>query len=813
MIAILSLALGIGANTAIFSLLDQVVLRTLPVKNPQELVFFYSPGPTQGSYSADESGGPSFSYPLFRELQKAQTSFTGIAVGRTVGASLSYHNNPYSGAANAVSGNYFELLGVHPAIGRLLTADDDGNPGEHPVAVLSHDYWTAHLGSDPGVLNGTLSVNGYPMTIVGVAQQGFSGEKPGSTPDIYFPVTMIEQITPNRQRLTNRKVYWLSMFGRLKPGLTLAQAQAAINVPYHAQVEVDAQLLSRPSATLLARFQARTLVLKPGEYGRGDLRDSARQPAFLLISMTVLVLLIACANLANLQLARASARAREIAVRLAIGASRTQMIRALLAETCALSVAGGALGLAIAYATMNALVAAIPPSAEIGGVLSATLDTRTLLFCTGVSILTGLLFGLYPAIQTTRPNLSSALKNQTGQNTASATSNLFRKTLATAQVAMSLLLLVSAGLCAQTLVNLRRIDLGMRTDHLLMFSVAPKLNRYSDEATYQFFEQLTERLAAIPGVKLVSSGTTPPVAGNDMDTNVTVPGYTPPSDEASNSNYDDVGADYFRTMGIPLISGREFTVGDNAGSPKVAVVNEEFVRHFLPGQNAIGHRFAVGHGTPDIEIVGVIKDAKYSTLKEAPQRLFYLPHRQIKQTNLTAMYFYLRTAVDPEAVTGAVRRAVAGLDPNLPVGHIKTMENQIDEDLFAERLLSVLTVSFAALATVLAAIGLYGVLAFNVARRTREIGIRMALGADRSRVRGMIMQEVASMVLIGAAVGLVAALSAANLVGSLLYGLKPWDAPTYAGAALVVTVVAMVAAFVPAARATRVDPLIALRYE
>jgi len=814
-IAILSVALGIGANTAIFSLLDQVLLRMLPVKNPQDLVLFYHPGPVQGSYSSDEGGRPTFSYPMFRQLQKEQTTFTGIATARARGASLSYKNHAASGQIDNVSGNFFELLGVHAAIGRLLTEDDDRAPGERAVAVLSYAYWMSRFGGDISVLNQTLIVNGFPMTIVGVAQKGFSGEKPSNPVDAFVPVTMYKQLTPAWDGFDNRKVYWLPLLARLKPGVTRQRAETAINISYHAQIEQEAQLLSRPSPTLLQQFRAKRIILKPGEYGRGGLRDQTRLPALLLMTITALVLLIACANVANLHLARAAARAREISVRLAMGASRAQLIRQLLTEACLLSIAGGTLGLAIAYATMRGILSYLPAEDGIHSMLSPQLDPRALLFCAAISILTGFLFGLFPAVEATRPDLASSLKQQTG--TASGSANLFRKILVTGQVAVSLLLLISSGLFAETLLNLRNIDLGLRTDHLLMFSVAPKLNRYSDQSAAQFFDQLSDRLAAIPGVKLVSSGLNPPVSGNGDGTNLTVPGYIPPNDDAADAEYDHVGADYFRTMGITLIAGRDFTIDDNASAPKVASVNEEFVKHFFAGQNPVGRKFAVGGGpktVPDIEIVGVIKDAKYESMKEAPTRVFYLPNRQTTtDKDEPSHYFYLRTSIEPRAIAEEIRRTVASLDPNVPVRDLKTMQDQIDEDLVAERMLSTLTAIFAALATLLAALGLYGVLAYNIQRRTREIGIRMALGANAAKVRALVVREVAWMVLLGAAAGLTAAAAAGKAVQAVLYGVAAWDARIYAGAAIVVVLVALASAYIPARRATNVDPTVALRYE
>jgi predicted permease len=819
-IAILSLALGIGANTAMFSLLDQFLLRTLPVKNPQELVFLYHPGPAQGSVSSDEDGGPSFSYPMFREMQRAMqkepATFTGLAAGSSTGASIAFHNSALPGTAHLVSGNYFELLGVRPALGRLFAEDDDRNDGagSRPVAVLSYNYWTSRFGADFSALNQTIIVNGYPLIIVGVAQKGFMGERQGNSPEIYAPISMKKALTPDWDGFQDRKNYWIPLLARLKPGITLAQASAAINVTYRGQLEKDIQLLSHPSPNLLQRFRAKRIVLHPGQYGRGGLREQSQRPLLLLMGMTAMVLLISCANVANLQLARASARTREIAVRLAIGASRLQLIRQLLLESCILAVAGGALGLGAAYWTLRAVIAWLPESSGMQSSLTPSPDPRVLLFCLGLSLLTGLAFGLFPALQSTRPDLVSALKSQSGQAGSTGSANAFRKSLVTAQVAISLLLLISAGLFARTLSNLSSIDLGLRVDHLLTFSIAPKLNKYTDQGAAQLYDRLTERLAAIPGTKLVSAADAPAIAGSRYMENITVAGYVPDTDEAADTSYNAVGPDYFRTMGMPLIAGREFTPADDLAAPKVAVVNEAFVRHFLPNQNPLGHHFARGGGDkvkPDIEIVGVVKDAKYADMREAPPRTYYMPYRQNKRQG--ALYFYVRTAIDPRQIAAQIRREVAALDSNLPIRELKTMQNQIEENLFAERLLSSLTESFAGLATLLAAIGLYGVLAYNVSRRTREIGIRMALGAEASHVRGLVIGEVAFMLAIGTAIGLASAASAGTLIRSQLYGLQYWDPTIYASAAAIVWVIALAAAYIPTRRATNVDPMVALRDE
>jgi len=810
--AITSLALGIGANTAIFSLLDHVVLRTLPISKPEELVFLYHPGPAQGSISSDESGGPSFSYPMFRAMQARQTAFAALAGGRMSSASLSYKGTALAGRAHLVSGNYFEVLGVGAAIGRVFSEEDDRTVGGHPVILLSHGYWTSRFAADPSVLNETMIVNGHPMTIVGVARRGFVTEMPGSAPDVFVPISMKAQMTPDFDGFRNRKDYWVSLFARLKPGTTLQQAETAINVTYREELEQDIAQLSHPSPDFLARFKAKHIVLKPGAHGRGSLREDGRRPLALLMAMTVLVLLIACANVANLQLARSAARTREVAVRLAMGASRAQLVRHLLAESCLVAFAGGVLGLVVAYWTLRAILAALPEAGP--GFLSARLDTGMLLFAFALSVATGLLFGLYPAVRASKAQLTSALRDQSGQTTATRETGRLRKVLVTMQAAMALLLLISAGLFGRTLVNLSRIDLGIRADHLTTFTVSPRLNGYDDARAVQFFQDLTARLSVLPGVTLVSAARIPAIAGSASSGNITVEGFTPQRDGDDDSNVNAVGPGYFRTLGIPLIRGREIAESDTASAPKAVVVNEAFVRHFLPGRDPIGVRMAQGGGNSiklDMTIVGVVKDAKYSDMREAPPSVYYTAYSQIRRQS--EMSFYVRTALEPETLAGAIRRETAALDPNLPIRELKTMRDQIDENTANERLLSMLTGGFAALATLLAAIGLYGVLAYNVARRTREIGIRMALGASAGHVRGLVVRDVILMLGIGGLVGLSAAAAVGKLVESVLYGMRPWDPLVYAGATAILAAIALIAAYVPARRATAVDPMTALRYE
>ena len=801
----MSLALGIGANTAIFSIVDQLLIRPLPVPNPKELVFLYSPGDVQGRYTSDESGGPSFSYPVFQELRKSQTPFQDLAGMYLTRASLSYQNAPSTALAELVSGNYFPLLGLKPAWGRLITEDDDRTPGDHPVVVLSHDYWISRFGENRAILNQKLLINGTPMTVIGVAPNGFHGDRVDNYPQIFMPMAMKREMTPGWDGLSGRKDYWVKLMARLKPGMTLARATTEINIAYAPQVVQDVELLGHPGRQFLAQFKARKIVLRPGEGGRGDTRREAREPLQILMGITVLVLLLACANVANLLLARGAAQARNIAVRLALGAPRRSLIASLLAESCALAVLGGALGLLLAKPTLLLVISQLP--AESASIVSAQIDLRLLLLTLAISLLTGIVFGLYPALQATKPDLAATLKDEAGRASTGVSGRL-RKSLATAQVAISLLLLISAGLFAKSLLNLSRVDLGFRSDHLLTFSLSPKLNKYDDTRAAALYEQLLTRLTAMPGVESATASDLPAIADSNRGSNVGIEGFTPPDGMDPEANTASIEPDYFRTMGVPLIAGREFTASDTTNTPEVVIVNQAFVRKFFGGGEALGRHLKVGPKTA--EIVGVVRDTKYSNVKEAPRTVFYTAQRQHEQQNL---FFYLRTRTSPELAATAVRHEIAQLDSNLPLRDLRSMDAQIRENIFEDRIMSQLTMLFAGLATVLAAAGIYGVLAYNTARRTREIGIRMTLGATARRVRVMVLRDALWMLAAGAAFGLSAAAALTRLLASQLYGLQPSDPSIYIASTMLLAAISLLSAYLPAHGASAVDPNLALRHE
>ncbi|MBS1827162.1 MAG: ABC transporter permease [Acidobacteria bacterium] len=813
LIVVASLALGIGANTAIFSMIHQIILRSLPVEAPEELAFFYQPGPAQGRTSSDDKDMPAFHHPMFRELQQRQTSFTGIAGFRASSASISYQGSAVPGRVNLVSGNYFQVLGLKPTIGRLFTEDDDKTPGAHSVVVLDHGFWTRQLGARADVLNQSITVNGHPLTVVGIATAKYQGETPGREVDVYVPIRMKAQMTPNWNGLDNRKDYWVNLVGRIKPGVTLKQAEEVINGPYHAMLEEEAKLLTQPSPRFLEQWLKKRIVLRAFNEGRGGMKREARVPLYLLTGITGFVLLIACANAANLLLAKASGRRKEIAIRLSMGASRARLVRQLLAEALVLSVGGGILGIAVANWTMNATLRFVPPSAN-SGFLTDDLPAPVLLYCLAISLLTGLVFGLYPAWQATRTQVATTLKDQGASVVGAASGKAFRNSLVVGQVALSLLLLFSAGLFSMSLVKLTRVDLGIDPDRLITFSLRPSLSNYNAARSVALFEQLEDKLSATPGVKMVSGSMVPVIAGDNWNNSINVEGYSPADKEDVHSSFSEVGPGFFATMGTPLIGGREFTRRDSAGAPKVAIVNESFVKRFCQGRNPIGMRMGSDTGPQakrDIEIVGVVKDSRYSDLNSEQRAVYYTPYRQDER--LGSLYFYVRTTIEPEQFAAIIRREVARLDPNVPVDRLRTMNAQIDESIFVQRLISTFAATFAGLATLLAAIGLYGVLAYTVTQRTREIGIRMALGANATEVRGLVLREVGLLLGIGVVIGAAGALAVGQLFESVIFGVKARDPFVLAGSVAVLSLVAILAGSLPARRATKIDPMVALRYE
>ena len=811
-IAILSLGLGIGANTAVFTLLDRVLLRSLPVRDPHQLVIFKSGGSRQGSVDANYGSDYTFSYPLYQDFRDRAPGLSSTAAWFTIDASVQTGGQTERVEANLVTGNFFETLGTGASLGRQIVPDDAPASGANAVAVLSYRFWQQAFGGEPGVLNRKIDVNGQPLTIVGVAARGFDGPAVGEIPALYIPLPMQPQLAPGTDKMTSRRSAWLNIIARLKPGVSRVAEESALNAFWRPILAAELAAIPAKSEQTRRNFLNRRIVLLDASNGISVLRMMFEQPLTLLMGLVGLVLLIACANVANLLIARAAQRQKEIAIRMAVGATGGAIVRQILTEGLILSLAGGALGLLLAAWTGAALLQFLPFGSLSAGI-SADPDWRILAFTAAVSLGCGIVFGLVPALQHRRPDLAVAMKAQAG-GVLSVGSHVFvRKSLVVAQVSVSLLLLSGAGLFLRSLDNLRRIDLGFRPAHLIQFSVNPPLAGPRRAQVAAAMTSLQARLSSIPGVTDVASSQRQLLSGSTWAAGVYDPGYQPAEGENA-PNVNAVGAGYFAAMGIPLLRGRDFRASDDAGAPHVAIVNQTFAQQYFGTENALGRQFYLSKDrkTP-IEVVGVARDGKYADLREAKLRLFFYPYAQQFDSGMGGMTFYLRSAQESGQVIAAAREIVKQADATLPIFDVKTMDRQIDEDLFADRIVSALSTFFGVLATALAGLGLYGVLSYTVARRTREIGIRMALGAGRRQVLLLILREVAFMTALGIALAVPLFYEFAGVTRSMLYSVAPHDVWTLLGAAAVLGSAALLAGCIPASRASRIDPLVALRID
>jgi predicted permease len=845
-VALLSLALGIGANTALFSIVDAMLLKMLPVKEPERLVLFkfmapqdFSVGSYNGSGHKDEATGlqvkTSFPYQAYQRMREQPGPLSDLFAFGSMNFNISADGQADFAVGQAVSGNYYTALGVQPATGRLLT-DEDDKANATPVAVLSHRYWQKRFNSDPGIAGKQINLNNVAFTVVGVSAKGFDGTAGvGSTQDVTIPIAIEPQLYADKQRsyLNGPGVWWLRLMGRMKPGVTPEQVQSQLEnaflqsvIEHRAARQAAAKASGGNAIGDLDPKQYPKLYADPGGQGELYRRTWYAPSLYLLLGVVGLVLLIACANVANLLLSRAAARQKEISLRLALGASRSRLMRQLLTESVLLAFLGGLLGILFAVWIKDGLIGVSLWGGRSMASLEPRLDWRVLGFTFGLSLLTGVVFGLAPAWRTTRVDLTPSLK-ESGRASSAAHRSLLGRGLVVVQVALSLILLVGAGLFVRTLLNLQRVDTGFNTKNLLLFDIQPGLTGYKDERLVQLYPRISERLETIPGVQAVTFSRMALISGSIHSSSIylrealnatpNAEGSIPESGEAYRHV---VRENFLEAIGIPLLAGRTLSPQDNSNSPKVAVVNQTFANKFFPNQSAIGQRFTYNPKKPDeIEIVGVCRDAKYSSLRDAVPPTMYSSFRQERTGALSSATFEVRTAGDPSATVATVRDAVREIDSNLPVLNVKTQIEQADETLRMERLFAKLLTLFALLAQQLAAIGLFGVLAYTVSQRTHEIGIRMALGANRGNVLKMIVWQGMVLAVIGVVLGLVGAYVLTKYLESwvglskMLFEVKVSDPLTYGAIAVLLTVVALIACYIPARRATKVDPLVALRYE
>ncbi len=817
LIAMSILALGIGANTAIYSLLDQVLLRSLPVKDPGGLVQLKSVGSDSGHVSS--WGGDDhlyFSYPMYRDLRDKSSVFDGMLARTPAQVGIQYHNESKLGMAELVSGNYFQVLGLAPAVGRLIMPSDDEVQERNPIAVLSYEYWVRRFGSDRGVLNSTISINGHPFAIVGVAPPGFKSVVVGDSPDLFVPMMMKAEVTPGWNDLDKHRSRWLNIIARLKPGESVATAEAGLEPLWKGLRQEELKEIHDNSAKFIERFVTKSKVsLLDASRGFSPLRDQIRTPLLIVMGMVVLVIVIACANLASLLLVRAAGRTREMSVRYSLGARRGRIVQQLLMEGMLLGIGGGLLGLALAPELTSLLVSKMFSDPNLHP-LSAGLDLRVFAFNLIVGILAGLVFSLVPAMEFWRPDLTAALKQQV--STATTRQSRIKKIFVGVQIGLSVLLLFGAGLFVRTMKNLRSVDVGFRPDHLLTFTIDPVLAGYSKDNAVSLTHRLLDSMKAVPGVKSVAATDDPELSGNDTGTNITVAGIPESSQDDTDVERGQVTPGYFATMDMPLVAGRAITDEDNRpDAARVAVINQTFAKkYFASPQAAIGRYYGLGGGPTvkvDIQIIGVVRDVKHSDLRTPSKPTGYLAIDRDTDRRRFDMTYYLRTSSSPDALMSSVRGAVQQIDPKLVLDSFHNMDDQIDTQLTTEKLVTFLATSFGVLATLLCAIGLYGVLAFSATQRTREIGIRMALGADRAAVLRMMFGEVGRLLLISFVVAVPLAVVSGRLLRNQLFGVTNHDPLTLLAVVGIIALVVLAAALLPVRRAAGVEPMKALRYE
>jgi predicted permease len=818
-IAIFSLALGVGANTAIFTLINQLMLEELPVHRPDQLVSFgeASGGGVAGTVAVGSGG--LFSYEFYRQIARQHEFFQDISASASftlpAGVLLRTGSAGPAGVAffQMVSGNYFGVLGIQPALGRAILPSDEEAPGRNPVAVLSYHYWQSSLASDPSVVGRSITVDKIPFTVIGVAPPGFFGvNADAQTPDLWLPLTMQKELMQSSSLLDAPDLYWLHLMGRRNAGMNMSQAQEWLS----AQVLHYMRNLEGSRFSPARMQQIQQIRLMPGARGGSNLREQYKEPLQVLMGVVVLVLLIACANLANFLLARTISREREISTRLALGSTRARIVGQILIETLFLSFSGGVLGLLLAFWGTRALINFV-----VGGATYTVFDPRpdahVLAFTFGICLLTGLLFGIAPAVRVSRTTVAPSLKAnpRTAAGAGGASSRVIPKLLVAVQVTLSLILLVGAGLFLRTLRNLENQNLGFESRKLLLVRFLPEAAGYLPPQLASLYDNILERIDALPGVRSATLSNVPAINPGQWGSPISILGYAAKQDERVDTVGNFVAPQYFDTVGIPVLLGRPIGPQDTTTSAKVVVVNQTFANDYFPVGDAIGRSFTIAD--PRVpgtwQIVGVARDAKYSSARETPQRMIYLPLVQISGPHIYAHSLQILTAGDPVRVGEEVRRALAQIDPNLAVLKMETITQQVNHLMDQEQLISQLCTWFAVLALLLTSIGLYGVMTYNVARRTHEIGVRMALGAQNREVQWMILRESLLLLGIGVILGVPATLATTRLVGAQLFGLTASDPLTFIAAILAISTVALLAAYFPARRATRVDPIVALRDE